>query len=106
MDGGEEDDGLNDLRNQIKELKEKYEAQQKILRDLRESIERQQEEVDELRRELARKKLQSEKLKEENRQLEETRRSLIKQELDAIESIDVIVLPKNVIVIKFNYKKR
>lgn len=106
MDGGEEDDGLNDLRNQIKELKEKYEAQQKMLRDLRESIDRQQQEVDELRRELARKKKLSEKLKEENRQLEETRRQLIKQELEAIESIDVIVLPKDVIVIKFNYKKR
>ena len=106
MDGSEEDDGLNDLRNKIKELKEKYEAQQKLLRDLRESIDRQQQEVDELRRELARKRIKSLQLKEENRQLEETRRRLIKQELDNIESIDVVVLPKNIIVIKFNYKKR
>lgn len=102
----EENDGLDDLRNQIKELKAKYEAQQKLLRELRASIDRQQEEVDQLRRELAAKRQKSLKLKEESSQLQLVRQGLIKQQLDEIESIDVVVLPKNIVVIKFNYKKR
>lgn len=111
MDG--EDDSLDELRNQIKKLREKYEAQQKLLRDLRESIEQQQQEVDELRRELARKRMQTIKLKEENQQLQDYRKGLkqvqidqIKKQLEEIESIDIVVLPKNIVVIKFNYKKR
>ena len=104
MDG--EDDGLDELRNQIKELKAKYEAQQKLLRELRESIDRQQQEVEHLRRELEAKRQARLVLEKENKQLQLVREGMIKQQLDEIESIDIVVLPKNIVVIKFNYKKK
>ena len=106
------------LEEQIKELRIKYEEQQRRVQELRELVERHTREIEKLKQELEQKRqeyrereVKHHHVEANNRALTRIRDELIAQynnaltnQLGRIESIDLIILPKNIILIHINYK--
>ena len=107
------------LEEQIVELRRKYEEQQKRVRELKLLVERHTRQIEQLKQELEEKR-QNYRIQEakqqmaesDNVQLTQLRDLLVTQQqqvisdeqLGRIRSIDLIILPKNIIIIKINYK--
>jgi chromosome segregation ATPase len=107
------------LEEQIKELRRKYEEQQKRVRELKELVERHTRQIEELKQELEEKRHQyriqeakQQVVESDSVQLTQLSDFLVRQQqqmisdeqLGRIRSIDLIFLPKNIIIIKINYK--
>ena len=107
------------LEEQIKELRRKYEEQQKRVRELKELVERHTRTIEQLKQELEEKRNQY-RIQEAKQQAVESdsvqltqltnflarsqQQMISDEQLGRIRSIDLIFLPKNIIIIKINYK--
>lgn len=107
-----------ELEEQIKELRSRYEEQQRRVQELKELVERHTREIEKLKHELEQKRqeyrereVKTRDCESNNLVLTQIRDQLLLQhhnalnnQLGRIESIDLIILPKNIILIHINYK--